>query len=269
MAAGGLLLAWMNRRRQTIRIISTAAASPPAGHYSQATAFNGTLHVSGLLPVMPDGTKLAEKSFEMQATQVLENLRAVLEASGSAPSKLISCRVYVRGSAPVFSERLIFNRRRCRSRTLTTGSRSIKCTRHFAATTNQLAPSCPCRTCITAWRSNSRPSPSSKDPLDSPCVETNSRPSPLQVEGEGARCLDRDARRRRTSTTDPGLQRESRDGARRPRLRPFGDTARGLSRERSSLSRDPAGARPLGSDVSSIVRTGGARAGSARRGRGW
>ena len=102
VAAGGVLFALMNalkKRREgakkQILVVHTPKASPPAGHYSQATIFGDVLTISGLLPVLPDGTKLSEKPFEAQATQVLASLRAILEAAGSCPGKLISVRVYI------------------------------------------------------------------------------------------------------------------------------------------------------------------------------
>ena len=41
------------------------------------------------------GTKLAGKSFEVQATAALQNLRAVLEAAGASPKQLVSVRAGV------------------------------------------------------------------------------------------------------------------------------------------------------------------------------
>ncbi|EGB06703.1 hypothetical protein AURANDRAFT_28780 [Aureococcus anophagefferens] len=96
LAAGGVLVALLfARKKRRIETLFTDEACPPAGHYSQATIYDDTLYVSGLLPVMPDGTKLAGKSFEVQATAALQNLRAVLEAAGASPKQLVSVRVYI------------------------------------------------------------------------------------------------------------------------------------------------------------------------------
>ena len=67
----------------------------PGGHYSHATVANGFVFVSGQLPIRPDGTKLTESSFDDQVEQVLANVKAALEASGSSVDKLVQVRVYV------------------------------------------------------------------------------------------------------------------------------------------------------------------------------
>ena len=75
--------------------IVTTAASPAAGHYSQAMVNGGEVFISGLLPVTPSGTKLSDAPFAAQANQVLDNLEAVLAAAGSNLSQLLQVRVYI------------------------------------------------------------------------------------------------------------------------------------------------------------------------------
>jgi reactive intermediate/imine deaminase len=67
----------------------------PGGHYSHATVANGFIFIAGQLPVAPDGTKLAGRSFEEQAEQVLANLKTILLASNSDVDHLVQVRVYV------------------------------------------------------------------------------------------------------------------------------------------------------------------------------
>lgn len=62
---------------------------------SQAIINGGEVFVSGLLPITPDGTKLADKPFEVQARTVLDNLGAILDAAGSSYNQLIQVRVYI------------------------------------------------------------------------------------------------------------------------------------------------------------------------------
>lgn len=81
--------------RRTLRAVVTDKASPALGHYSQALVSGGQVFVSGLLPVAPDGRKLAAHTFAEQAQQVLRNLKAVLLASGSDLQHLLSVRVYI------------------------------------------------------------------------------------------------------------------------------------------------------------------------------
>ena len=75
--------------------IAPAGLAAPGGHYSHATVANGFVFVSGQLPIAPDGTRLAEASFEQQTRQVLDNLRAALVAAGSGIDRLVQVRVYL------------------------------------------------------------------------------------------------------------------------------------------------------------------------------
>jgi reactive intermediate/imine deaminase len=80
-----------------IEMIVTDAAPTPAGHYSQATAYDGLLFVAGQLPVRPDGTHAPDAPFEDQARQALANLIAILRAGGSAPDRVLKVNVYIAG----------------------------------------------------------------------------------------------------------------------------------------------------------------------------
>jgi reactive intermediate/imine deaminase len=71
------------------------ALPPPGGHYSHVTVANGFAFIAGQLPIMRNGTKLVNASFEEQAAQVLANLDDALQAAGSSIGKLVQVRVYV------------------------------------------------------------------------------------------------------------------------------------------------------------------------------
>jgi reactive intermediate/imine deaminase len=75
--------------------IAAAGLAAPGGHYSHATVANGFVFVSGQLPIAPDGTRLAEASFEQQTRQVLDNVKAALAAAGSGIERLVQVRVYL------------------------------------------------------------------------------------------------------------------------------------------------------------------------------
>jgi len=77
------------------RLVNAPGLPAPAGHYSHATVANGFVFVSGQLPVRPDGSRMADATFEDQARQVLANVRTILEAAGSDIGKLVQVRVYV------------------------------------------------------------------------------------------------------------------------------------------------------------------------------
>ena len=64
------------------KIVSTKNAPAPIGPYSQAVKVNGLLFISGQIPINPSSSKLVNTSVEAEARQVMENLKAILEAEG-------------------------------------------------------------------------------------------------------------------------------------------------------------------------------------------
>ena len=63
------------------KIIATAAAPAAIGPYSQAVELNGTLFVSGQLPVNPLDGSMPE-GIEAQTRQSLDNVFAILKEAG-------------------------------------------------------------------------------------------------------------------------------------------------------------------------------------------
>jgi len=74
--------------------IHTDDAPQAIGPYSQAVKAHGFVFCSGQIPVKKDGT-LIEGRMPDQTRQVLENLKAVLLASGSDFSKVVKTTVYL------------------------------------------------------------------------------------------------------------------------------------------------------------------------------
>jgi 2-iminobutanoate/2-iminopropanoate deaminase len=64
------------------RIISTTAAPGAIGPYSQAVEVNGTLYISGQVPIDPATGKMVEGGITEQTTQALKNIKAILTAAG-------------------------------------------------------------------------------------------------------------------------------------------------------------------------------------------
>ena len=64
------------------RIISTTNAPGAIGPYSQAVEVNGTLYISGQVPVNPANGKVAEGGITEQTEQVMKNIAAVLHEAG-------------------------------------------------------------------------------------------------------------------------------------------------------------------------------------------
>ena len=73
----------------------TDKAPLPGGHYSQAMVHNGLVYVSGQLPVDPETGEKQTGSVEDQTRLVLQNLSAILEASGSSLNQVLKVTVYI------------------------------------------------------------------------------------------------------------------------------------------------------------------------------
>jgi len=66
----------------TKTIISTENAPAAIGTYSQAVKVDDTVYISGQIPLNPKTMEMVTESFDAQAVQVFENLKAVAEAAG-------------------------------------------------------------------------------------------------------------------------------------------------------------------------------------------
>lgn len=76
-------------------IIKTDKAPQPVGPYSQAVKVGNFLFLSGQIPYTPEG-KLAGNTIQEQTKQVLENLKAVLEAAGANMNNVVKVTVYLK-----------------------------------------------------------------------------------------------------------------------------------------------------------------------------
>lgn len=74
--------------------IFTPEASAPRGHYHQAVKHDGTVYVSGILGVTPQGQPVTG-SPEDEFAQILSNLGAILAAAGSGPERLLKVTLYL------------------------------------------------------------------------------------------------------------------------------------------------------------------------------
>ncbi|MBO8470241.1 MAG: RidA family protein [Bacteroidetes bacterium] len=74
------------------KVIATPNAPKAVGPYSQAIEVNGTLYVSGQIPVVPaDGSVPA--TIEEQTRQSLKNVGAILEAAGMTYDNVVKTTV--------------------------------------------------------------------------------------------------------------------------------------------------------------------------------
>ena len=74
--------------------VKTKNAPEAIGAYSQAVVSNGFVFTSGQLGMKPESVDLL-KGIEEQTHQVMKNLRAVLEASGSDMSKVVKTTIFL------------------------------------------------------------------------------------------------------------------------------------------------------------------------------
>lgn len=78
-----------------MQVVSSQALPPPSGPYSHAIIVNGMIYTAGQIATVPSTGALVEGGIQEQTRQVLENIRAVLEAAGSGLNKVVKCNVYL------------------------------------------------------------------------------------------------------------------------------------------------------------------------------
>jgi 2-iminobutanoate/2-iminopropanoate deaminase len=78
-----------------IESIRTDRAPEAIGPYSQAIKANGMIFASGQIPLDPITMQIVEGDIKAQTVQVLANLKAVLEAAGTSPDRVVKTTVYL------------------------------------------------------------------------------------------------------------------------------------------------------------------------------
>jgi 2-iminobutanoate/2-iminopropanoate deaminase len=64
------------------KIIHTEKAPKAIGPYSQAVEANGTLYISGQIPINPETGKVIEGDIKEQTEQVMKNIGEILKEAG-------------------------------------------------------------------------------------------------------------------------------------------------------------------------------------------
>ncbi len=78
------------------QVIVTPNAPEAIGPYSQAIRVGNTLYLAGQIALDPRTNQMiAERSIEAETRQVLDNLRAVVEAAGFRMSDIVSTTVFM------------------------------------------------------------------------------------------------------------------------------------------------------------------------------
>ena len=79
------------------RIITNTEKAPKAiGPYSQANLVGNLIFTSGQIPINPITGEIVSDDLKLQSIQVLDNLKAVLEASGSSMDNVIKTTVFIK-----------------------------------------------------------------------------------------------------------------------------------------------------------------------------
>ncbi|MCK5040356.1 MAG: RidA family protein [Candidatus Aenigmarchaeota archaeon] len=76
-------------------IISTSNAPDAIGPYSQAVKINNIVYLSGQIAINPQTQEFMDESIEVQAKQVLDNIKAVLEAADSSLEMVVKTTIYL------------------------------------------------------------------------------------------------------------------------------------------------------------------------------
>jgi len=79
-----------------IQIVHTKKAPVAVGPYSQAVSANGFLFTAGQIPIDPTTGKVTQGDIKVQTRQVMENLKAVVEAGGSSFANVVKTTVFMK-----------------------------------------------------------------------------------------------------------------------------------------------------------------------------
>ena len=78
-----------------MKIISTTNAPQAIGPYSQAIEANGTLYISGQIPLDPQTMEFVSDDLEAQTHQCLKNIQAILSEAGYTLENIVKCGIFL------------------------------------------------------------------------------------------------------------------------------------------------------------------------------
>ncbi len=86
-----MLVAFVTKSKH--EVVLTKGAPAPIGPYSQAIKTEDMLFVSGQIGLTPDG-KLDSTTIETECKQVMENIKAIIEAAGYKMHDVVKSTIY-------------------------------------------------------------------------------------------------------------------------------------------------------------------------------
>ena len=76
-------------------IIYTDKAPAPIGSYNQAVLVDNTLYTSGQIALNPATMELVLDTIEIETTQVMENMKAVLDAANMTFADVVKASIFI------------------------------------------------------------------------------------------------------------------------------------------------------------------------------
>lgn len=77
------------------KIIFTDKAPAPIGPYNQAVLTGNTLYTSGQIAINPATGELVLDTIELETKQVMQNMKAVLEATGMTFENVVKSTIFI------------------------------------------------------------------------------------------------------------------------------------------------------------------------------
>ena len=77
------------------KIITTTKAPAPIGPYNQAVLSGNTLYTSGQIALNPETGELVLDDIKTETTQVMENMKAVLEAANMTFENVVKTSIFI------------------------------------------------------------------------------------------------------------------------------------------------------------------------------
>ncbi|MFY9256924.1 MAG: RidA family protein [Fuerstiella sp.] len=79
----------------TLQIVNTDQAPSAIGPYSQGVVAGGILYASGQIPLDPQSGEIVSGGIAAQTKQVLQNMKAVVEAAGGNMNQVVKVTIYI------------------------------------------------------------------------------------------------------------------------------------------------------------------------------
>ncbi|VXC02046.1 RidA family protein [Maribacter litoralis] len=77
------------------KIINTENAPAPIGPYNQAILSNGTLYISGQIPIDPKSGELVSGDIKLETKQSMENLKAILTEAEMTFENVVKSSIFL------------------------------------------------------------------------------------------------------------------------------------------------------------------------------